>query len=131
MKFFILICALLAFLAAPIFAQQSQSATAVIAAGESLSTSISLGNRTPAAIIMPATWTTAGLAFQASVDGTNYYKVKVFGSRWIETVAADDWVTITPADTWGWRYMKFESVDSSTGAASNQVAARTITLIYR
>lgn len=124
------IIALILLFALSAFAQQSQSTTTTIASGASLSSAIALGNRVPAAIIMPGTWTAAGLAFRASIDGTNFYTVKTFGSRWIETVAADDWVTLSPADSWGWRYVKFESVDSS-GTAVNQAAARTITLVYR
>jgi hypothetical protein len=129
-KFSALLIVLLLVSLLPVLAQQPESATATISSGGSLSTAISMGKRTPTAIIMPAAWTSAGLAFQASINGTDYYKVKVLGSRWIETVAADDWVVVTPADGWSWRYVKFESVNSS-GVAVNQGGDRTITLVYR
>jgi hypothetical protein len=44
-----------------------------IANGASLSSAATLGGFIPTVIEMPTAWTAAGISFQASGDGTNYY----------------------------------------------------------
>ena len=48
-----------------------------IASGASLSNQLDIGGQTPVGLFVPATWTTAGISFQASPDG---------GATWGELV---------------------------------------------
>ena len=46
-----------------------QTATATITSGTALSAQVDIGPKSLVGIVVPSTWTTAGISFQASVDG--------------------------------------------------------------
>jgi hypothetical protein len=116
-------------LALPAQTQRTVSTNGIIAINTATTGSIALGSCMPAAIIVPSGWTTASLAFEASVNGTTFYTVNQYGGRRIESVAVG-WNDIAAADSWAWRYMKILSVNSS-GVAVNQTAERTVTVVCR
>jgi hypothetical protein len=113
-----------------------QYITAEIAAGQSLSAQVNLGNATLVAISIPSTWTTASISLQGSPDG---------GSTWQEVYATDDganggevqfaatagtFTTITdPTAFYGLNCLKVRS--GSAVSAVNQTDAVTVTLIAR
>lgn len=109
-----------------------------IASGASLSSAVNVregthpaGSCTPAAIIMPATWTAASITVQASVDGTTFYDVyDEFGTELTFTAAAARIIKIDAAAMWGVGLVfKFRS--GTTGTPVNQATARTLSLICR
>ena len=55
--------------------QEVSNITATIAAGQSLSAEVDIGNQSLVGIILPANWTAAGLSLQVSPDG---------GTTWAE-----------------------------------------------
>ena len=102
-----------------------------IAAGQSLSPEIDLGQWTLVGIWMPAGWTAAGLSFQTSLDG---------GATWLEhttsagtatlfNVAAGQYVAVDPALFRGVNALKLRSGTLGTPVA--QVSNATINLIAR
>jgi len=110
---------------------QPRALTATIAANASVSSAVALGGCTPAGILIPAQWTAAGLAIQASIDDETYANVyDVYGTRvWIPA-AASYWIVLEPSDTWGFRHLKVVSTDSAF-AAVNQTAARSVAIVCR
>lgn len=106
------------------------SVDTLIASGTSLSAAIDLRGTTMVGVIMPASWTTANLSFQASVDGQNYYDIyDMSGTE--ESVAADAsrFIAINPSELAGVRYIKLRS--GTTGTPVNQGADRTLSLVVR
>lgn len=104
--------------------------TATILNGASLSAAVSLLSQRLVAIIMPAAWTAAGLTFQASDDGTNYYNLHDgAGTEVSLTVAASRYVRLTPADWSRIRYLKVRS--GTSGVPVNQGADRAIILLTK
>ncbi len=107
---------------------------ATIAAGQSLSGTISMGADTLVGIWMPAVWTAASLTFQVSPDG---------GTTWCElyndtggeltlTVAAGQFIALVTNGNYAWRGINMLTVRSGTaGAPVNQVAQAIVTLIGR
>lgn len=113
-------------------AQDSLRATVTIANGESLSGSIDLRGYTVTRIILPATWTTADLTFQESLDNSTFYNVSPADSDTEYTVeaAASACKIIPPSNVLGaLGYLKVRS--GTSGSAVNQGGARTITLCFR
>lgn len=133
MKQILSVLVLLFLAVAPLSAQtQPESITVTITGGGSISTAANLQGCTVAGIVVGTAWTTANIALTASVDGTNYYAVyDVFGSLVTISAAADRWIQLSPADTWGFRYVKIASVNTATGAAEAQAATRTLKIICR
>jgi hypothetical protein len=98
--------------------------------GQSLSPAVDVGGTTLVAVQMPASWTTANLTLQASVDGTNFFNI--FSSAGVEytlTAAASTFIVLDPTDMAGVRYLKIRSGTSSTPV--NQGADRVLTLVTR
>jgi hypothetical protein len=116
-------------LALPAQTTRSVSVTGTIAINTATTGVISLGTCMPTAFIIPATWTAASLAFEASTNGTTFYTVNMYGGRRIEAVAVG-WNDIAPADSWGWRHMKILSVNGS-GVAVNQAASAPVIVVCR
>lgn len=99
-------------------------------AANGLSGAINVGGGTLAAIQMPATWTAAGMTFQASIDGDTFNSV--YGSTGNEinyTVAANRIITFDPAFWLGLRQIKIRSGTSGTPVA--QAAERSLVAIVQ
>lgn len=110
--------------------RHTQNAT--IANAASLSDAQDLGNARLAAIAMPAAWTTAGLTFQASADGTTYYDLYASdnlgtAAEYLIGAAASEVISVPIGDFAGLRYLKVRS--GTTGTPVAQGAARILTLI--
>ena len=81
---------------------------------------------------MPAAWTAADITFQASRDGTTFKNVfNADGTEFkITAPPADAMIPLAgEIDTLAWRFIKVRS--GISGATVNQVAERTITLLFR
>lgn len=104
--------------------------TATIANGQSLSGAVDLGGRVVAGIVMPDTWTAAGLTLQASVDGVTYADVYDSGGDEVE-IAADAavFIALDPSLFAGMRFLKIRS--GTSGTPVNQGGARILTLSLR
>lgn len=109
----------------------STPVTATIANGASLSGAIDLGANRLARIVMPSSWTTAALSFQASYDGTNFAdlfnKDGEVSLAATTVVAASRSIAVDPAIFFGARYLKIRS--GLTAAAVNQGGARSLILV--
>jgi hypothetical protein len=109
----------------------SAAKTATIANGASLSSAVDLGaGAVLAGIQMPASWTTASLAFQVSNDGSTYQVLRVSGAEF--TVSSGDAAASLSVGGlqsyfYGWRYVKLQSGSSS--APVNQGGARSVVLV--
>lgn len=117
--------------AVPSRSSQITLTTVTIANGASLSGGVDLGTGRLVGIIMPASWTTAALTFQANADGgATYYDLYDDATeRTISSTGAavSRFLALPISDWLGVRGIK---VRSGTGAlAVNQGAARTITLV--
>jgi len=102
-----------------------------IANGESLSAAANLDRLALVGIVMPSGWTAADLTFQAceTYDGTYVDIYDTGGNEVTVTTAASRWIAIAPQDFLSARFLKVRS--GGAGAAVNQAADRTITLILR
>ena len=114
---------------APVVSEAIDTKTAVIENGGSLSGAVDLGGRKLVAIVMPSSWTTAGLTFQASPDGVTYYNLYDGGTERGLTVAASYYSALAIGDWVGIRYLKVRS--GTAGTPVNQAGARTITLVLQ
>lgn len=99
-----------------------------IANGASLSGSIYIGGTVPVAVVMPAAWTAAGLSFQGSADGINFYDLQTSSAELTATAAASQMVAIDPANFKGCVSIKVRS--GASGSAVNQLADRMLTLVF-
>ena len=115
--------------AKPVGSQAVETTTVTIANGASLSGAVDLGGRKLVAIIMPGTWTAAGLTFQGSVDGTNFFNVYDGATERQLTVAANYYSALNIADWVGFRWVKVRS--GTAGSAVNQAAERVLTLVVQ
>jgi hypothetical protein len=103
--------------------------TVVIANGESLSTAAHIGSGTLVGIQLP-TFTSAKLTFQGSADGVTYVECVDASAAAVEYAASTGAIYIkAPADLAGVPYIKVRS--GTSGAAVNQAAERTITLVVK
>ena len=101
-----------------------------IANGASLSDALDLSGTSLVGYIMPASWTTANLTFQGSVDGTNFFNLyDKFGNEITHIVAASQFIAVNPADLTCVRYLKLRSGTSASSV--NQGAQRQVTLVTR
>lgn len=77
-------------------------------------------------ILIPATWTTANITFQGSIDDSTYKPIKSGGSLYTVTVgAAGDLCHIPVSDSFSFpRYIKI-------GTTAGQAADRTLTLVFK
>lgn len=104
--------------------------TVTIANGQSLSGAVNLSGFTLIGIDLPATWTTANLTLQASIDNSTWDNV--FDSTGTEvtiSAAASRFILLNPADFVAIRYLRLRS--GTSGTPVNQGGARTITLVVR
>lgn len=99
-----------------------------IANGASLSDAIRPNGAAMVGIEMPATWTTANLTFQVSVDGTTYNNLyDSTGTEVTVTAAASRYIQLNPASFEGFLYVKVRS--GTSGTPVNQGGARTIKVV--
>jgi len=104
--------------------------TATINSGASLSAAIELKGEALIGIIIPASWTTANLTFQGSVDGTNYSNIyDDLGTEVTVQASASRHIRLIPTNWIGYTHIKLRS--GTSGTPVNQAAARTITLVTR
>jgi hypothetical protein len=112
--------------------------TATIAAGQSLSGQVSLGQKTLVGIYMPAAWTAADLTFQVSGDGgttfeefvvTDLTAANAVATVQVHTPAASQFIGLDPAKFRGVNCIKVRS--GTSGTPVNQVAQAVITLALR
>ena len=107
--------------------------TVTIANGTALSPAIDLGEMNLAAIVLPATWTTANLTFQGGVKdpttGTITYAdiTDKSGAEYTVTAAQGKANLIPVSDLAGFRYLKVRSGTSSIPV--NQGADRVLTFV--
>jgi hypothetical protein len=110
------------------------SITAQIAAGQSLSAEADIGNKVLVGLVLPATWSTASLSFQASVDGGVTWNeiMTVAGAAFaigsVTGGTARD-IAIDPTTLRGVQALKIRS--GTVGAPVNQANTVTLTLITR
>ena len=104
--------------------------TVTIANGASLSDAADIEAKTLIAIDMPASWTTANLTLQASIDNSTWDNVfDSLGTEVTISAAASRFILLNPADFVSVRYLKVRS--GTSGTPVNQGGARTITLVVR
>lgn len=105
-------------------------AVATIAENAALSDAVPVGAGSAVyGIVMPAAWTTAGLSFQGSVDGANFFEIFDNASAWTETAAASRIIMVDPTLSESLQQIKVRSGTSASPV--NQGAERLITLIIR
>jgi len=104
--------------------------TLTIANGASLSSELDMTGMVGGLVIIPSAWTAADVGFSTSekaggtfvdVQDETGSRVKISGIATAASMAYD-----IPAEVFGCRYVKLESIDTSTEAAVNQAAARSI-----
>jgi len=102
-----------------------------IANGASLSQALRLNGLHVEAIVMPGTWTAAGLSFAASETeaGTYLPVVDALGVEMTLTVAASRRIAVPLGALRGHEWIKLQS--GTNAAAVNQGGARTVTLLAR
>lgn len=103
----------------------------IIANGESLSAAANSDGLPLCGIIMPGTWTAAGLTFQFSHDGgvtfTNVYDDATTDTELTIGTSTSRWIKVEPM-WFGFTHIKVRS--GTAGTAVNQAGARTIKLIF-
>ncbi len=108
------------------------TASATIMSGQSVSTVVSNPGYKYFTIIMPGAWDAANLAFQGSVDNTNYYDVYMDGSMVVELAAASRVIVlnVNALALTSLPYIRIKSVSTSNPATPvNQTANRTLTIV--
>lgn len=111
--------------------EQLITTTVTIASGASLSGAADLDQYTLAAVVLPGTWSTAGLTFQVTYDGTNYFdlsdkdgEVAISSSVAVASKA----IALEP-----YKFLRAAGVkirSGTSGTPVNQAADRTVTLVY-
>lgn len=103
----------------------------VIAAGTSLSPIISVSRANVIALIMPIAWTAAGLTFQGSIDGDNFFDMyDQAGNEITVPVAASRYVG--GLDALGFGSFNYFRIRSGTASVPvNQAADRPIRVVLR
>ena len=117
--------------------QSIEYLTATIASGQSLSASVSLGEKTLVGIVMPAGWDAADLTFQASADGSTFGELNTSDQAAADAVAAvqvhspaaGQFIGLDPARLKGVAIVKLRS--GTSGTPVNQTATRALTLVVR
>lgn len=105
----------------------SESGTAAIASGQSLSAPVNLGGRIPVGVYMPASWTAAGLSFQASPDGSTWYDVHEPGGEVTVAASPGIYVSFDPLPFYGVNFLKIRS--GTSGVPVAQGASRSLTMM--
>lgn len=102
--------------------------TATIANGQSLSGAVDLEGMMPAWAVMPAAWTAAGLTFQGSFDGTNFFNLYDLTAEISATsAAASVAIQLNEIADLGLHSLKIRSGTAAVPVA--QGAERVITLV--
>ena len=132
MKKIALVAALLVLLHAGA-AMAGYTTTGTIANGASLSGAvdvtsfIDVGNPSPVGIIMPASWTTADLTFQASQNCSTYTNLyDALGNEYTVKAAASRFILLDRTAFVGFRCFKIRS--GTSGSPVNQGAQRILTV---
>lgn len=108
---------------------QLEQTAALILSGASLSAAIPLGAKTLHGIAMPAAWDAATLSFQVSIDGSVFLELQSVSAVVNPPAAAGQFIALDPAIFRGFNIIKVRS--GTVGAAVNQTADRTLTLVTR
>jgi len=104
--------------------------TTTIASGQSLSAAVNLGGLRMFGMIMPTAWTAAGLTFQMSADGTNWYNMyDANGNELTASAAASRYVAFEPANFAPVEWLKVRSGTSGTPVSQGQDS--TLALVLR
>lgn len=104
--------------------------TATIANGASLSSEIDLAGYSLAAIVMPSSWTTANLTFQASdVSGGTYNDIRDAAGNELSVVASASCVITDIPELAPIRFLKIRS--GTSGTPVNQGGSRSLILILK
>ncbi len=100
-----------------------------IADGAALSAATSLAGRILTGIYIPASWTTAGITFQAcaTIDGTYVDVYNTSGSELNLNAASSVYLAVDPTNFYGVSFIKVRS--GTTGTPVNQSGAITIQLM--
>lgn len=111
------------------FQDRRRIVEATIALDASLSTAVDLQGCRLVAIVMSAGWDTAGMTFQASVDGSTWINVHDDAGNEQALVVAGSryWVILAPSEWESIRHLKIRSGTSGTPVA--QTAERVIELV--
>lgn len=96
----------------------------VIPVNTAESAAVPLGSCWLVGFIVPTGWTAANIAIAASTTTTGatvYNTQDRYGARLTFVATANTWTVVdAPAETWGWRSAKIQSINAA-GAAVNQV----------
>jgi hypothetical protein len=112
------------------FVSDAEYADATIANGQSISGTLDLWKKSLVGILLPATWTAAGLSFLASPDGVTFGKLyDAFGELTIVSLAGGEYVTLDPAKFFGVRYVQIRS--GTAGTPVNQGGSRVLRAVLR
>lgn len=112
------------------YPNNSVTQTVTIGAGASLSgASTKYSGRKLVAVLTASTWDAAKIAFQVSVDGTNFFVLKPKGVEYeCASVTGAAAVSVDPQYFVGYDYIKVQSGISTS--AVNQVDATVVTLVF-
>jgi hypothetical protein len=102
-----------------------------IASGQSLSGQVDIGPNTLVGIVIPASWTAAGLTFQASPDGgTTWAELTTSAGAAVSfTVAGSQFIAVDPTTLRGVLSLKIRS--GTPGAPVVQTPAAVLTLVLK
>jgi hypothetical protein len=109
------------------------AASFIIPNGTSLSNALALHGNVPAGVLMPASWTAAGLSMEVSIDNTTFVPVTDdAGTEYTATVSASKFIVFANLPQFlafasDDLYLRFRSGTSSV--AVSQGAARTLTVV--
>ena len=102
----------------------------VFGASSTASGVVNLENLHIIGIVMPATWTAAGITFLTSVDNVTYNTTTDVNATEISiSVSASKHVVVNPTTVPSARYVKLQS--GTTSVTVTQVSATTLTLVCR
>ena len=100
----------------------------LIASGQTTSAAIDLGDQIIVGIQIPSAFTGVALTFQAAYDNATFVAVTdKSGAAYSVTVAASKYVSLSPLDLAGVRYVKFVSGASEGADRTIGVITRTLT----
>lgn len=107
-----------------------RSVTATITSGQSLSASAEVNGEHVIGIIVPASWTAAGLSFQGSFDGTNFFELyDMSGVALSVPVVVSSYTVIQPTAMHGVNFVKVRS--GTSGSPVTQSSTMVLTLLTR
>lgn len=103
--------------------------TATIAGGQSLSSAVNLGGLRLFGIVMPSAWTAAGLTFQMSPDGANWFNIyDANGNELSASAAASRYIALDPVNFAPVAWIKMRSGTSATPVNQGQEGGLTLIL---